>query len=95
MVFFSFKNFFDFAELLSLISTHQTCAAVCNVFFTVSFGLAAISSFLWAISFEHVVSRTDVKLTQSAMRNEFYKSRNAMAYYGPPTCVEMTAQERY
>lgn len=80
------------AELLALI-TNPPFATFCNVVFTIVLGFTVFSSLLWAVSFESLIGRTDVKLTQSAMRNEFYKSRNAMAYYGPPTCTEMAIQQ--
>lgn len=76
-------------EILALVSSNSIANAVFDLAFTVSFGIAIIGACLWAMSFELVVGKTDVKLTQSAMRNEFYKSRNAMAYYGPPAGVEL------
>lgn len=46
-------------------------------------GVSLSVMFLWSLFFEPASHRFDVRLTQSAMRNEYYKSRNAMAYYGP------------
>ncbi|XP_053990908.1 uncharacterized protein LOC128883001 [Hylaeus volcanicus] len=76
-------------ELLTLITGEGKLHTTFSVVFTLLLGFALILSFFWSLSFEHLLNESDVKLTQSAMRNEFYKSRNAMAYYGPPTCVEM------
>lgn len=46
-------------------------------------GVSLFFSVVWGFLFEPISHRYDVKLTQSAMRNEYYKSKNAMAYYGP------------
>lgn len=58
---------------------------VTDAVYTVLLGISLCLATLWALLFEPVSHRYDVKLTQSAMRNEYYKSRNAMAYYGPAT----------
>lgn len=76
-------------EILSLIVSNNILATLCDVIFTILLGIGLLSALLWSISFEAVANKSNVKLTQSAMRNEFYKSRNAMAYYGPPTGIEM------
>lgn len=43
---------------------------------------------LWAGLFESVSLKSRIKMTQSAVRNEYYKSRNALAYFGPPVMAE-------
>jgi len=71
------------SEILCLTAMGTESAKVIDAVYTVLFGLALALSTVWALIFEPVSHRYDVKLTQSAMRNEYYKSRNAMAYYGP------------
>jgi hypothetical protein len=83
------KKILAFTELLTLITGDGKFHTMFSVVFTFLLGIALTLSFFWSLSFEQLLNESDVKLTQSAMRNEFYKSRNAMAYYGPPTCVEM------
>lgn len=72
------------AEIASLVVCNPYLSTVFDVLFTVSLGIGLASSFVWSIPFEPNANTRNVKLTQSAMRNEYYKSRNAMAYYGPP-----------
>ncbi|TRY51181.1 putative transmembrane Protein [Cryptosporidium tyzzeri] len=43
---------------------------------------------LWAGIFESIALKSRIKMTQSAVRNEYYKSRNALAYFGPPVMAE-------
>ncbi|KAL7069093.1 hypothetical protein ACR3K2_03500 [Cryptosporidium serpentis] len=42
----------------------------------------------WASIFETIAIKSNIKMTQSAVRNEYYKSRNALAYFGPPVVAE-------
>ncbi|CDJ49480.1 hypothetical protein, conserved [Eimeria brunetti] len=72
-----------FAELAALTSFGGPAFAVWDAVYSVLLGASLGLCFLWALFFEPVSHRFDVRLTQSAMRNEYYKSRNAMAYYGP------------
>ncbi|CDJ63748.1 hypothetical protein, conserved [Eimeria necatrix] len=72
-----------FAELAALATWGNSSFPVWDAVYTVMLGVSLCVMFLWAIFFEPVSHRFDVRLTQSAMRNEYYKSRNAMAYYGP------------
>eukprot|EP01071_Lankesteria_metandrocarpae_P002436 Lankesteria_metandrocarpae@DN2327_c0_g1_i1.p1 len=71
-------------ELLSLALSNPTAHNVVDVMFTLTFGAALVLSCLWSAAFEPLLSKYDVKMTQSALRTEFYKTQNAMAYYGPP-----------
>lgn len=63
-----------------------TGSAALDVLFTVGYIATLSLCFIWALTFEPIVNRADddVKMTQSAIRNEFYRSKNSMAYYGPP-----------
>ncbi|KAL8444991.1 hypothetical protein Emed_005960 [Eimeria media] len=61
---------------------------VWDAVYTVMLGVSLAVMFLWSLFFEPASHRFDVRLTQSAMRNEYYKSRNAMAYYGPAVVNE-------
>eukprot|EP00921_Rhytidocystis_pertsovi_P023350 GHVQ01037278.1.p1 GENE.GHVQ01037278.1~~GHVQ01037278.1.p1 ORF type:complete len:205 (+),score=15.27 GHVQ01037278.1:441-1055(+) len=71
------------AEIVGLALYNSPGHAIADMVYTVLFGCSLLIGFLWSLFFEPTVHRYDVKLTQSAMRNEYYKSRNAMAYYGP------------
>ncbi|GFE52809.1 multi-pass transmembrane protein [Babesia ovis] len=70
-------------EVLALNCINSGLFAIIERLYTFSLGIALSLSALWALIFEPVCHRYDVKLTQSALRNEYYKSRNAMAFYGP------------
>lgn len=72
-----------FSEVVGLTAFGTEKFKLIDAIFTVMLGVSLGIGFLWALIFEPVSHRFDVKLTQSAMRNEYYKSRNAMAYYGP------------
>lgn len=71
------------AEIAALAAWGSSSFKVLDAVYTVMFGVSLIVAFLWSLFFEPASHRFDVRLTQSAMRNEYYKSRNAMAYYGP------------
>lgn len=58
-------------------------SAVLDLVFTVSLGLAVLSALMWAQAFEPIIISNEVQLDQSALRNEFFRSKNSMAYYGP------------
>lgn len=84
------------AELVGLTLIGGDGFPVADAVYTVLVGVALCLTTLWSLFFEPISHRFDVKLTQSAMRNEYYKSRNAMAYYGPATVnadgeIDMTA----
>ena len=85
-VLYEISGFFEFLMLFD----SSFLASLWDFLFTFSFGLALFCSLVWALSFEALVTDTDVKLTQSAMRIEFYKSKNAVAYYGPPITTELS-----
>ncbi|CDJ67428.1 Chromosome III, complete sequence, related [Eimeria necatrix] len=72
-----------FAEIAALAAWGSSSFEVLDAAFTVMLGVSLSIAFLWSLFFEPASHRFDVRLTQSAMRNEYYKSRNAMAYYGP------------
>ncbi|CDJ38361.1 hypothetical protein, conserved [Eimeria tenella] len=72
-----------FAEIAALAAWGSSSFEVLDAVFTVMLGVSLSIAFLWSLFFEPASHRFDVRLTQSAMRNEYYKSRNAMAYYGP------------
>lgn len=72
-----------FAELAALTSWSTSAFSVWDAVYTLLLGVSLSAFFLWSLFFEPVSHHFDVRLTQSAMRNEYYKSRNAMAYYGP------------
>lgn len=67
-----------------------------DVIFTCLYLGALISALIWAQSFEPLIIAHEVKMDQSALRNEWFKSRNAMAYYGPPVeeGMELVAEAR-
>jgi len=71
-------------EIACLATSNYFANTLLDVAFTITLGAGLIAACLWACAFEPIVSKYEVKLSQSAMRNEFYKSKNAMAYYGPP-----------
>ena len=68
---------------MALATWGHSSFPVWDAMYTVMLGVSLGVMFLWSLFFEPVSHRFDVRLTQSAMRNEYYKSRNAMAYYGP------------
>ncbi|UKJ88679.1 hypothetical protein MACJ_001923 [Theileria orientalis] len=70
-------------QMAALNFLNTSAFVVLERLYTVAFGFALFFSSMWALLFEPVSHRYDVKMTQSALRNEYYKSRNAMAYYGP------------
>lgn len=70
-------------EVLGLTLFNSSKFESIDSLFCLSLGLSLLFSVIWGFLFEPISHRYDVKLTQSAMRNEYYKSRNAMAYYGP------------
>ncbi|EKX73243.1 conserved hypothetical protein [Theileria equi strain WA] len=70
-------------EIAALNFINTPAFVILERLYTVAFGVALFFSSIWALLFEPVSHRYEVKLTQSALRNEYYKSRNAMAYYGP------------
>ncbi|CDJ60169.1 hypothetical protein, conserved, partial [Eimeria maxima] len=72
-----------FAEIAALAAWGTSSFEVLDAVYTVMLGVSISVAFLWSLFFEPASHRFDVLLTQSAMRNEYYKSRNAMAYYGP------------
>lgn len=72
-----------FAEVMALAAWGTSSFEVLDAVYTVMLGVSLTIAFLWSLFFEPASHRFDVRLTQSAMRNEYYKSRNAMAYYGP------------
>ncbi|CDJ27597.1 uncharacterized protein EMH_0033190 [Eimeria mitis] len=72
-----------FSEFAALATWGSSSFPVLDAVYTVMLGVSLGVMFMWAMFFEPVSHRFDVRLTQSAMRNEYYKSRNAMAYYGP------------
>lgn len=71
------------SEIAALASWGSSSFQVLDAVYTVMVGVSFSIAFLWSLFFEPASHRFDVRLTQSAMRNEYYKSRNAMAYYGP------------
>ncbi|CBZ52454.1 hypothetical protein NCLIV_022430 [Neospora caninum Liverpool] len=70
-------------EVIGLTAFGTENFRVVDAMYTIMLGVSLSLGLVWALLFEPVSHRFDVKLTQSAMRNEYYKSRNAMAYYGP------------
>lgn len=90
---FFIASFFFLLELLSFIVADTAVAVLADVIFTVSLGLSLFSAFVWSLSYEPLVCNTDVKLSQSAMRNEYYKSSNATAYYGPPSGASLMGEQ--
>ncbi|KAL8271371.1 hypothetical protein Esti_004705 [Eimeria stiedai] len=72
-----------FAEICALAAWGGSSFAVFDAVYTVMVGVSLSIALVWSLIFEPASHRFDVRLTQSAMRNEYYKSRNAMAYYGP------------
>ncbi|PFH34633.1 GAPM1a [Besnoitia besnoiti] len=70
-------------EVIGLTAFGSENFKVVDAIFTIMLGVSLSLGLVWALIFEPVSHRFDVKSTQSAMRNEYYKSRNAMAYYGP------------
>ncbi|KAL8448395.1 hypothetical protein Emag_003946 [Eimeria magna] len=77
-----------FAEAAALAAWGNSSLPLWDAVYTVTLGVSLTVMFLWSLFFEPASHRFDVRLTQSAMRNEFYKSRNAMAYYGPAVVNE-------
>ncbi|CDO66031.1 glideosome associated protein with multiple membrane spans 1 [Plasmodium reichenowi] len=73
----------SFVEVLALTLFNTPLFSSLDWFYCLFLGLSLFFSVIWGLLFEPISHRYDVKLTQSAMRNEYYKSRNAMAYYGP------------
>lgn len=71
-------------EIACLATSCSLANSILDVLFTLALGGGIICACIWAAAFEPVVSKYEVKLSQSAIRNEYYKSKNAMAYYGPP-----------
>ena len=76
-------SFLYTAEIAALAAWGSSSFEVLDAVYTVMLGVSLSIAFLWSLLFEPASHRFDVRLTQSAMRNEYYKSRNAMAYYGP------------
>lgn len=76
-------NITGVSEVAALASWGNTSFPAWDAVYTVMLGVSLSVFFLWSLCFEPASHRFDVRLTQSAMRNEYYKSRNAMAYYGP------------
>ncbi|EDO07721.1 hypothetical protein BBOV_III001540 [Babesia bovis T2Bo] len=70
-------------EVLALNCINSGMFAILERLYTFAMVIGLLLSTIWAFIFEPVCHRYDVKLTQSALRNEYYKSRNAMAFYGP------------
>ncbi|KAK1933200.1 hypothetical protein X943_002649 [Babesia divergens] len=70
-------------EVLGLNFINTGLFVLLERLYTIALGVALVLGTIWAFMFEPVSHRYDVKLTQSALRNEYYKSRNAMAFYGP------------
>jgi len=58
----------------------NTIAILGSLFYLTALALA----FLWSLRFEKLVVKEECDMTQCILRNEFFKSKNAMAYYGPP-----------
>ncbi|KAL8270176.1 hypothetical protein Esti_005903 [Eimeria stiedai] len=77
-----------FAEAAALAAWGNPSLPVWDSVYTVMLGVSLSVMFLWSLFFEPASHHFDVRLTQSAMRNEYYKSRNAMAYYGPAVVNE-------
>ncbi|KAK2195968.1 Protein of unknown function DUF3273 [Babesia duncani] len=75
-------------EITALNFINTGAFVILERLYTVALGSALFFSAIWSCIFEPVSHRYDVKLTQSALRNEYYKSRNAMAYYGPAVVDE-------
>lgn len=75
-------------ELFALITYNTPKFSAFEYLHTLSFGLSLLVSCVWAFLFEPVSHLHDVKLNQSALRNEYYKSKNALAYYGPAVVTE-------
>ena len=71
-----------------------TGSSTIDVIFSAAYIATLAGSFVWALSFEPIVNKVDddVKMTQSALRNEYYRSKNSMAYYGPPI-IEANEQQ--
>lgn len=55
-----------------------------DLVFTIMFFISLLAAFTWSLQFEPLTLQREVTMHQSALRNEWFKSRNAMAYYGPP-----------
>lgn len=72
------------SEICSLVIRDGTISVIFDVLFTSFWGLGLICAVLWSCAFEPAANQSSVKLTESALRNEHYKSVNAMAFYAPP-----------
>ncbi|KAL8435393.1 hypothetical protein ACSSS7_002525 [Eimeria intestinalis] len=77
-----------FTEAAASAAWGNPSLPVWDAVYTVMLGVSLTVMFLWSLFFEPASHHFDVRLTQSAMRNEYYKSRNAMAYYGPAVVNE-------
>ena len=69
---------------LSMFLTLVWNSAFFDTIFTLFYGLGLGAIFIWSQSFEPLVVNHEVSLDQSALRNEWFKSKHAMSYYGPP-----------
>lgn len=69
--------------LLEILAVITGCRYV-DAIFTVTLLATLVVAFTWAQSFEQLINANEVALDQSALRTEYFKSKNAMAYYGPP-----------
>ncbi|KAF8822764.1 multi-pass transmembrane protein [Cardiosporidium cionae] len=79
----SLLKFTAFSEIIALCLYGSEAFHIADTVYTTLLGISLTLSCIWAWLFEPVSHRYDVKLSQSVIRNEYYKSRNAMAYYGP------------
>lgn len=50
---------------------------------TIAYIAALLTSFLWSTQFEEMLNANECQMTECNLRNEFYRSKNAMAYFGP------------
>jgi len=70
-------------ELLVLSEYPGTYASVLlELIYSGALILVHATTCLWGFLFEPMSLKYEVKLTQSAIRNEFFKSQNSVAYYG-------------
>lgn len=64
--------------------------------FTCVYAIGLLAAFVWAQSFEPLVRSSETELDKSALRTEYFKASNSMAYYGPdiiPGMQLVAAQE--
>lgn len=69
-------------EMLALCGFLGNMTHLIELIYCVCLTLCHIVSLVWGIVFEPIALKYEVKLTQSAIRNEFFKSQNSIAYYG-------------